>query len=118
MDDRSKTAFAFAQDTTKQLITLATGIMALTITFFHDFATSASALSKTLMAASWVLYVLSIIFGLVALMAMTGSLQPAKADDSPPSIRGSNVTTPAILQILLFLLALAVTVLAGILALL
>jgi hypothetical protein len=117
MDQRRQAAFTFAQDATKQLIALSTGVIALTITFFHDFASTAGPAARALMAISWVLYLLSILCGLATLLALTGSLEPRGADASAPSIRGSNVTYPAVAQVILFVLAVALTVLAGILAL-
>ncbi len=117
MNEQRRTAFAFAQETTKQLIALSTGVIALTITFFQHFATNAGPLARLVMAISWVLYLLSIVFGLVALMALTGSLEPKEPSSGEPSIRGRNVTGPATAQIVLFLAGLAVTVVAGIFAL-
>ncbi len=117
MNERRKTAFAFAQDATKQLITLATGVIALTITFFHEFATSAPEESKRWMEWSWAVFVLSIVAGFWTLNALTGSLEPKTHDEREPSIRGSNVVVPSWIQIVLFLLALGFTVNAGRLAL-
>ena len=52
---------------------------------------------------------------LLTLMALTGSLEPAAGDPAAPSIRGGNVTVPAIIQVLLFFLGLLLAVLFGIL---
>ena len=112
MNDWRKTAFTFAQDATKQLITLATGVIALTITFFHEFASSPSAESKRWIEWSWVVFVLSIVAGLWTLTALTASLEP-KRKDPEPSIWGANVRVPSVLQIVLFLLAVVLTVIAG-----
>jgi hypothetical protein len=49
-------AFEFVQDATKQLITLSAAIVALTITFYKDFATGASECSRNLMTVSWIFY--------------------------------------------------------------
>jgi hypothetical protein len=46
MDERVKKAFDFAADLAKQLITLATGLIALTITFSKDFIQHAPAASQ------------------------------------------------------------------------
>lgn len=72
MDEAVQKAFDFAQDVTKQVLTLATGIIAVTITFFKDFALHAPGAAKALMAWSWVLYLASVIFGLWTLLALTG----------------------------------------------
>jgi hypothetical protein len=113
MDEQRKKAFDFAQETSKQLITLATAIIGLTVTFGKDFA-GVQGCARFLAIGSWVLFLLSILFGLITLMALTGSLEPQ--DATPPSIRGSNVTAPAAIQILLFFLALLAAVVFGIVA--
>lgn len=114
MEDKTAKAFDFAQDTTKQLITLSTAIIAITITFSNDFVSGTpSGLEIGLIVASWVLYLLSIIFGIGTLMALTGTLEPKAEDDCDTSIRGENVTTPSLLQIGSFVLATLVVIIYG-----
>lgn len=124
MKDRLEKAFDFASDSTKQLITLSTGILTLTITFSKDILGGVSGDPINLLVAAWVVYLISIIFGLVTLLSLTGSLergeghnvgngQPAESggtgadpgDQSFPSIYASNIRIPATVQILLFLVA-------------
>ena len=122
MDERRKKAFDFAQETSKQLITLATVIIGLTVTFGKDFAGSVQGCARFLAIGSWALFLLSILFGLMTLMAMTGSLEPKRDPNRPSgpppvaSIRGSNVTVPSIIQVVLFFLALMAAVWFGIIA--
>jgi hypothetical protein len=116
MDEQRKKAFDFAQETSKQLITLATGVIGLTITFGKDFVGSVHGFPRCLAVMSWALLLASVAFGLLTLMALTGSLEPAAGDPAAPSIRGGNVTVPAIIQVLLFFLGLLLAVLFGILA--
>jgi hypothetical protein len=116
MDEQRKKAFDFAQETSKQLITLATAIIGLTITFAKDFVGSVHGFPRLLAVLSWALLLASVAFGLLTLMALTGSLEPAAGGSTAPSIRGSNVTAPAIAQVLLFFLGLSIAVLFGILA--
>jgi hypothetical protein len=119
MDDRIKTAFASAQEATKQILLLATGVTTLTITFFDKFATSANDWSRGLMAVAWVLYLISVGGGVWTLLALTGSLEPTGAASSWPaaSIRSRNVVVPAAIQALGFFIGMLITVIAGILAL-
>ena len=117
MDEAVQKAFDFAQDVTKQVLTLATGIIAVTITFFKDFALHAPGAAKALMAWSWVLYLASVIFGLWTLLALTGTLQPLRAGRKTPSINGANVRIPALIQLAFFLAGLIMSVIAGIKAL-
>ncbi len=118
MNEQRKKAFDFAQETSKQLITLATAIIGLTVTFGKDFAGSVQGCARFLAIASWVLFLVSVLFGLLTLMALTGSLEPKPGPGTPaiPSIRGSNVIGPACIQVILFFLALVAAVWFGIIA--
>jgi hypothetical protein len=116
MDERRKKAFDFAQELCKQLLTLATAVIGLTITFGKDFVGHVSGLPRFLAIISWALFLLSIACGLFTLMALTGSLENVGGQNHPPSIRGRNVTWPAAAQVLLFFVGLVLTVLFGILA--
>jgi hypothetical protein len=121
MDERRKQAFEFARDTTKQLITLATGIIALTVTFSKEVFGTPCPFQLLLLVASWVFFLFSVVMGMWTLLALTGSLEPVRklmvetdVATEEPSIRGSNVTIPSIVQILTFLIGLLLTVLFGI----
>lgn len=113
MDEQTKAAFASATDTSKQLITLATGVLALEITFAKDVVLKLDATAKCLIGVSWILLLLSVVAGVWTLLALTGSLGQRTAL-TPRAISGSNVRIPAILQILLFLGGLLLTVWFGI----
>ncbi len=65
MEPRIEKAFAFAQETTKQLITLSTAVITLTITFLKDVVKAAPVGSAPYLQAAWVFYLLSIVFGRV-----------------------------------------------------
>ena len=121
MDEQRKQAFEFARDSTKQLITLATGIIALTVTFSKDVFGKPSPFEQLLLVGSWIFFLLSVVMGVCTLLALTGSLEPKEEPivgtnvaTRGPSIRGSNVTIPSIIQILTFLIGLALTVWFGI----
>lgn len=113
MDEQTKAAFASATDTSKQLITLATGVLALEITFAKDVVLKLDATAKRLIGVSWIFLLLSVVAGVWTLLALTGSLGQG-TDLTPKAISGSNVRIPAILQILLFLGGLLLTVWFGI----
>jgi hypothetical protein len=116
LDERVKASFDFAQESTKQMITLATGIIALTITFQKDFLNSSSipAQAKFYAPLSWLLFLLSVIFGLWTLLALAGSLDPK--NQGQPSIYGMNIIIPSIMEILCFIAGLSLTVWYGYLA--
>lgn len=117
LDDRAKASFDFAQESTKQIITLATGIIALTITFQKDFLSSSSipAEAKFYAPLSWLFFLLSVIFGLWTLLALAGTLDPRSPGQ--PSIYGKNIIIPSIIEILCFVIGLGLTVWYGYLAL-
>jgi uncharacterized membrane protein len=106
-DDRSQKAFDFAQEVTKQLITLSTSIVALTITFLHDIIGGGTS-GDGLLKAAWILYASSVVFGVLALMALTGNLEQQN-----PTVYAGNVRAMSIVQVALFLAALAFTIAFG-----
>ncbi|WP_319549497.1 hypothetical protein [Desulfogranum marinum] len=113
MNDLRKTAFEFARDTTKQLITLATGIIALEITFSKDFVTTPDQTVYVYALLSWLAFLASVFFGVWTLMALTGTLE-AEKESVPVSIRGKNIKLPSILQIISFVVGLTLTVIVGV----
>lgn len=111
LDKRVEKAFDFAQETTKQLITLATGIIALTITFLTDVLETAPDGAGFLQAA-WVLYLVSIVFGMLTLMALTGNLERPGQDRAPSIYRG-NIVAFSACQVLAFSVAMILTLVFG-----
>jgi hypothetical protein len=116
MNEREKKAFDFAADLTKQLITLSTGIVTITLLLSKDLVGP-----RVFALLAWTFYLLSTVFGLWALMALTGTLAPLKrkmkphaavkpassaaTDTEVPFEIGGNVRTPSALQIFAFGLA-------------
>jgi hypothetical protein len=113
-DDRIAKSFDFAGDSAKQIITVSSAIVALTITFFKDFAAGASDLSRHLMMWAWGLYLLAILFGLTQLFQLTGALTSKNEDQRTPSNKNAGWSSG--LQQLAFFIALVLTVCSGWLA--
>jgi hypothetical protein len=114
MDDQVKMAFEFASDLSKQLITLSTGIIALTITFAKDILGPAKKPANFLLLISWICYLLSIVFGIWCLMALTGTLAPIDSGDGKQALElGFNVRLPSSLQIITFIVATSLVVVFG-----
>jgi hypothetical protein len=111
IDPHIEKAFDFAQEATKQLIALATGIIALTITFLTDVVDTASA-GITFLRAAWVLYLVSVILGIFTLLSLAGNLE-RPGEGQTPSIYRGNVVTFSIGQIACFGAALAFTLVFG-----
>jgi len=113
LSERAKQSFTFASDVTKQLITLSTGVIALTITFSKDILGGVSdervrilffawEVKEThLLAGAWLVYLVSMIFGIATLMTLTGNL----VRGSSPSVYAINIVLLSSVQIVLFLVA-------------
>jgi hypothetical protein len=107
MDDQVKLAFASVGDLTKQLITLATGVLTLEVGFAKVFFEKAVS-SAWQAPASWLLLLLSLVAGVWTLMALTGTLA-APAAPTAASVFDGNIRLPACLQVLFFILGVAMS---------
>jgi hypothetical protein len=113
-DESVKKAFDFAADATKQLLTLSTGILTLTIAFSKVIADPVPFRARLFLVGAWACFLISIVFGVMTLLALTGTLDQQPQWAAPISIRGDNVRVPALLQIGWFILALLLTLIFGI----
>jgi hypothetical protein len=109
MGDYIEKSFDFAADLSKQLITLSSGIIALTVTFAKDIFKDAPPCAQNWLVAAWIVYFISILGGIWHLMALTGTLDPMDSK-TKISIQGWNCRIPSIIQILLFLVGLILTI--------
>jgi hypothetical protein len=69
--DALDAALSHTKALTEQLITLATGVITLSITFTKDIAEGQVKKGLGALKTAWVLYLISILFGLLALMAIS-----------------------------------------------
>lgn len=108
MSEKQQKAFDFAQEVSNQLITLATGIIAITITFLSDILKekAVSDCDKQYLVLGWIILSISVAFGVLTLMALTGTL--AKKDN--PSIYERSVVINSIIQIITFFLGLGLII--------
>jgi hypothetical protein len=104
MQEYQKKAFDFAADLTKQLITLSTSIVTVSLLFGDHFPRQ-----SRLALWAWIVYLVSSLFGLWTLMALTGTLAPIKTPPTDFDL-GFNVRLPSSLQIISFGAALVVTI--------
>lgn len=80
MEDNVAKAFDFANDLTKQLLTLATAVLTLSVGFIKDLVPATQReLSFWPLEVSWLLLFLSIFFGVLMMQALTGHLDPLYA---------------------------------------
>lgn len=105
IEDRGGKAYDFAADLIKQIISLATGVLTLTLAFYDSFLKTTST-PTGLMVASWIVFVLSILAGIMALMALTGGLTAT----AEPNLRSFDQQVYAAAQFILFVAAIALMV--------
>lgn len=130
MEKNKEKAFDFAYETTKQLITLATAIITLTVTFSKDVIGSINQDLRLWLASTWAVFIISILLGILTMMSLTGTLDPMKngknkdskeeekqqdSQEKPVdmSINGQNVKSFSKYQIMTFLIGLILTVIFG-----
>jgi hypothetical protein len=112
LSSKVEKAFDFAQEATKQLITLATGVIALTVTFLTDVAANASSGSARVLQAAWILYFISIVAGVFTLLSLAGNLE-RPGDNAIPSIYRRNIVVFSLAQVLCFCAAILLTLIFG-----
>ncbi len=117
--DYVKKAFDFVSDGTKQLITLSTAILALTFTFASNIFGTVAQEGRTttvipeyarwLLGTAWVLYLVCILAGLVALFAWVSELEPKTPSTTRPTIRsGTALVMVGTQQVTFFFATLAI----------
>ena len=123
VNDLQIKSFDFAADVAKQLITLATAIITVMITFSKDILGTNSHYIAWLLS-SWILFLLSIVFGIFTLMALTGVLaQSQKTQNIEDRKELENFNNSGIykcnvrwfegMQIFLFIIALLLSIIYG-----
>jgi hypothetical protein len=116
LDARQQKAFDFCADSTKQLLTLSTGIVAFMVTFAKDFAPAVPAEARWIAYAAWLSFFLSICCGVLVLLALTAQLEPKPGTTiESPSI-WEPASTYSLAQIILFAIAMVLTIAFGVAA--
>lgn len=104
-----------ALETTKQIITLSTGIATLTVTFAKEFkpaGVTALTVPWTLEVA-WGLYGVAVVAGLVTLMAITGTMGNLDRGKGSVDPMAPNISIPALAIVFSFAAAFVFTLFAG-----
>jgi hypothetical protein len=112
----SLAGFQSANELAKQLITLSTGSLALSITFTKDILKSNVPVVTWPLKVAWVAWLLSVCFGIWTMMAVTGMVFKLTENTAgvPESVTyGENISIPALLQILMFVLGIALLIVHG-----
>ena len=102
-------AFEFAQDSTKQLITLATAVVTFSVAFLKDFAGGTAQPGRDLLTWAWILFFASVCFGMWTLLRLTGEVSKT----SGWSLFDWGIRLPSFLQVVTFGLGLLLTLVFG-----
>jgi hypothetical protein len=96
-----KQSFDFAADSTKQLITVAAGVVTATVLFSKDL----DAISRDFAYASWIALIISVMFGIAVLLNLSGNLNnAAEGQYRTPSVIAGGIRFLSRGQIVMFLL--------------
>jgi hypothetical protein len=103
-----------AAELSKQLITLSTGLTALTVTFADKFTVPNTVISvPSTLAVAWGAFILTVLFGIWSQMAITGTINAAALTATTPNVDTPNIRFPAFLMIATFFVGLVFTTIAG-----
>lgn len=115
MDDQTKQAFTSAGDWAKQILTLSTGIVTLTVAFADKIFGDLSDGERWTLWISWGLYVGSIVGGVCLLSTLTGTLSRT-ANVQASHVYAANNRLFAGMQLVFFVLATVAIVIFGFMA--
>jgi hypothetical protein len=101
-----------AADATKQIMTLSTGITALTVTFAKEFKTGNALTVPWQLKWAWIIYGVTLFFALWTMLAITGTLANVDAGTAGGP-RDTNILIPSVPMVLSFILAFGLTICAG-----
>src|SRR4051794_31841177 len=97
--ERVKLSFTFASESTKQVLTLATTILAFTVTFHNDIAQNAASSDQPWLWIAWILLAISIVAGVWTYLAMTGTIGTSGAT---LDVYRAGIRVPGAVQLLAF----------------
>lgn len=112
MNESTSKSFDLIVDLTKQVITLSTALIALGVTFMKDFATNAPDDARLWVARSWIAFLVSVVLGLLTLMACAGILGRSTSA-APADPYRTNARVLSGIQLLSFLVGLTMSIVAG-----
>lgn len=99
---------------TSQLITVAAGLLAFTVTFAEKFTPKDNPIEPpTALKISWVCFVVSIVFGFWTLMALNGTMNQLDRGQAETNPQRWNIRLPAFGMFLVFLAGIIFLIAAG-----
>lgn len=107
----AKLGLQYVNQFTQQVITLSTAVLALSITFTKDIVKNVPHSPLWILKSAWAAFLVSIIFGLWVMMAVTGIL--TKSNNETLFIVGDTIRFPSTIQVMLFGLGVILMILYG-----
>lgn len=104
--------FDYAQDVTKQILTLSTAVVTITVTFPTVLGRAAPSDARAALYGAWVLFALAIVTGVATLLNLTGRVGDADTIDSQ-GIDTGGIRIFATAQVVLFVAAMGATIYFG-----
>ncbi|WP_373088277.1 hypothetical protein [Sneathiella sp.] len=103
-----------ASETTKQIVTLATGMIALSVTFAEKFKVGDGAITVPWqLPVSWLAFGATVFLGVWTLMAITGVVNTATLAGGTADANSVSIRFPAILMVLSFVIGIFFAIAAG-----
>lgn len=115
MTEESKLAFDYASKGVSHLITLATGVITLSVTFGKDVFKTESPTAKKMLFVAWFFFIASIFCGVFTHYKIAGTLAVAKPGDA--SIYDLGLRLLSVFQLIFFSLGTIFSVVFGIVCL-
>jgi len=99
---------------TSQVITVAAGLLAFTVTFAEKFTPAGKPITlPTALKISWICFAVTIVFGFWTLMAVAGTLLQIDRGQPETNARRTNIRIPAFIMFILFLAGVLLLMKAG-----
>lgn len=117
MSDRDKKAYELAADVVKQILGLATAIVAVTATLLKDVISVHVPLSWTVIVGAWTLLIISIGFGIRTLQWLATNMW-GPDDVRLPQLNDANLVRAARIHVATFVVALILLAIFGMIELL
>lgn len=115
MDEQIKAAFSGATEVVKNTLSLSTALLGLSVTFTKDLNPKPTNFAVLVLESSWIFLFLSVLLGVVTLMAITGSLARTRPL-SGNALYETNVRLPMGIHFVFFLAGVAGTAIFGMLS--
>lgn len=108
MENAREKSFEYANESIKLIMSLATGLLAFTITFLKEIIGERESHATALLVIGWIFLLFSILFCLWTQFSITGTLNQIATtkDENKLSINSFNIRLPAISSIVSFFIGL------------